>query len=281
MKILITGADGQLGKEIQNILDEDGIEVIAYGKKQLDITNRKEINTVLNQHQPNVIINAAAFTKVDLCEVEIEKAYLVNAIGPFNLAFEAKIINCRFFHISTDYVFNGDKNTPYEVEDFTSPKTIYGKSKKIGEELVMAINDDSTIIRTSWLYGHKGDNFVNTIVRLTNKLDEIRVVDDQIGCPTYTKDLALILQSLLNEKPGIYHVTNLGKCSWYEFASEIILFLNSKSKIIPVTTKEYGTKTPRPMYSVLSNKKLVNLQIQQRHWKEALHEFLRKEYVKQ
>jgi len=278
MKILITGADGQLGKEIQNLFVKDGIEIIPYGKKQLDITNRKEVNAVLNQHQPNVIINAAAFTKVDLCEVEIEKAYLVNAIGPFNLAVEAKKMDCRLFHISTDYVFNGEKNTPYEVDDFTSPNTIYGKSKKLGEELVLAINEDSTIIRTSWLYGHKADNFVNTMVNLSNKLDEIKVVDDQIGCPTYTKDLVLILQSLLNEKPGIYHVTNLGKCSWYEFACEILQFLNRKTKIIQVTTKEYGAKTPRPMYSVLSNKKLVDLQIHQRDWKEALHEFLRKEY---
>lgn len=279
MKILLTGADGQLGKEIQNLLFEDGIVIIPFSKKQLDITNRHQIKEVLNKYQPNVIINAAAFTKVDLCEVDVEKAYLVNAIGPFNLAFEAKQMNCKFVHISTDYVFNGEKSTPYEVDDVTGPNTMYGKSKKVGEELVTAINNESIIIRTSWLYGHSGDNFVKTMVNLSNKLDEIRVVNDQIGCPTYTKDLVLILKALLNEAPGIYHVTNIGKCSWYEFACEILTFLDRKTKIIPVTTQEYGTKTPRPMYSVLSNKKLVDLQISQRDWKDALYEFLRKEYA--
>ena len=277
MKILITGAGGQLGKELVRIFKENGDSVLSYNKQQLDITDCNQIREVLTEQQPDLIINTAAYTKVDSCEEKLDKAYLINAIGPCYLALEAKENNVIFFHISTDYVFDGEKSTPYVEEDITNPKTVYGKSKRLGEELVLNICKDATIIRTSWLYGHGGENFVNTIKKISDNLDEIRVVNDQYGCPTYTKDLGIAIKSLIGKPPGIYNITNYGSCSWYEFAIEIIKLLKKRTKIVPISTKEYGLKTPRPFYSVLSNKKLNDNQISTRNWKEGLFEYLKKE----
>lgn len=279
MRIIITGGDGQLGRELGQIFKKEGHTVFQYSKQQLDITDRGQIREILKRIEPEIIINTAAFTKVDLCETELEKAYLINGIGPYYLATEAKERNVKLFHISTDYVFKGDKLFPYEEEDTPHPKTIYGKSKRLGEELALIACENTTIIRTSWLYGHGGQNFVNTIKELSNQLSEIRVVDDQYGCPTYTKDLGIVIKELITRPPGIYHVTNSGSCSWFEFATEIIKLLKKQTKIIPIPTKEYGLKTPRPLYSVLSNKKLNNFDIKTRNWKEGLQEYLKKECV--
>ncbi|MEH7590391.1 dTDP-4-dehydrorhamnose reductase [Priestia megaterium] len=277
MKIVITGASGQLGKELTQIFKDKGYEVVPLEKKQLDITNQIKIKQMIVDIQPDFLINTAAFTQVDLCETEIEKAYLINGIGPYYLACEAKEKKIKFFHISTDYVFNGEKAEPYIEEDSPNPKTTYGKSKQLGEILALATYENTTIIRTSWLYGHEGENFVNTIKELASQTQEIRVVHDQYGCPTYTKDLGLAIQNLLEKPHGIYHVMNSGSCSWFEFATEIVTFLKSQTVVIPVSTEEYGSKICRPMYSVLSPKKLNSKGIFLRNWKEALHEFLKKE----
>jgi len=277
MKIVITGAGGQLGKSLIQLFTDKEYEVFPYNKQQLDITNPTNIKEILDKIQPDFLINTAAFTQVDLCETEIEKAYLINGIGPYYLASEAKEKKIKFFHISTDYVFSGEKLTPYLEEDSPGPKTIYGKSKQLGEALALATYENTTIIRTSWLYGHGGNNFVNTIKKLANYSQEIRVVYDQYGCPTYTKDIGIALKQLLTKPSGIYHVTNSGSCSWFEFANEIISFLNKRVNIIPVSSKEYGVKTPRPKYSVLSPKKLNSNGIFLRDWKEGLHEYLKKE----
>ncbi|USL39508.1 dTDP-4-dehydrorhamnose reductase [Priestia megaterium] len=277
MKIIITGGEGQLGRELGQIFKEEGHTVLQYSKQQLDITDRTQIREILKKIEPELIINTAAFTKVDRCETELEKAYLINGIGPYYLAVEAKKKNIKLFHISTDYVYSGDKLSPYEEEDTPYPKTIYGKSKRLGEELALMACENITIIRTSWLYGHGGQNFVNTIKKLSNQLGEIRVVNDQYGCPTYTKDLGIVIKELITRPPGIYHVTNSGSCSWFEFAREIIKLLKKQTKIIPVSTEEYGLKTRRPLYSVLSNKKLNSFDIKTRNWKEGLQEYLKKE----
>ncbi|MFB7637350.1 dTDP-4-dehydrorhamnose reductase [Peribacillus butanolivorans] len=277
MKIVITGAGGQLGKELIQLFKEEGYMVFPYTKQQLDITNRTKIKEMIERIQPDYLINTAAFTQVDLCETDKDKAYLINGIGPYYLACEAKEKKVKFFHISTDYVFDGEKNEPYEEEDSPDPQTIYGKSKQFGEALALTANENSTIIRTSWLYGHDGKNFVNTIKKLARHSQEMRVVHDQYGCPTYTKDLGIAIKNLLTKPHGIYHVTNSGSCSWFEFATEIVTFLNSQTVVIPVSTEEYGLKTPRPMYSVLSQKKLNSNGIFLRNWKEGLHEYLKKE----
>lgn len=279
MKILITGANGQLGKCLSQTLREEGHVVLTYSKEQLDITNRNQIREIIQKLKPELIINSAAFTKVDLCEKEIEKAYVINGIGPYYLAAESKEENIKFLHISTDYIFGGDQFSPYEEENQAVPKNIYGKSKRLGEELALVFGGDVTIIRTSWLYGHGGDNFVNTIKTLSERLDKIDVVDDQFGSPTYTKDLVNVIKKLITMPSGIYHVTNSGSCSWYEFAREIIKFLKKDTVITPISTQDYGSKTPRPLYSVLSNKKLNSTGIYVRNWKEGLCEYLEKECI--
>lgn len=277
MKIVITGAGGQLGKSLTQLFTDKDYEVFPYNKQQLDITNRTNIKEILDKIQPDFLINTAAFTQVDLCETELEKAYLVNGIGTYYLAQEAKEKKVKFFHVSTDYVFNGEKHQSYIEEDLTDPKTIYGKSKQLGEALALATYENTTIIRTSWLYGHGGNNFVNTIKKLANRSKEIRVVHDQFGCPTYTKDIGIAIEKLLTKPNGIYHVTNSGNCNWFEFATEIVTVLKLKTTIIPVSTEEYGLKTPRPRYSVLSHEKLNSNGVFLRNWKEGLHEYLKKE----
>lgn len=276
MKIVIVGANSQLGKElIKQLTDE--YEIFPFTKQQLDITNRVEIKEMIQKIQPDYLINTAAYTQVDLCETNISDAYFVNGIGPYYLACEAKKGKVKFIHISTDYVFDGEQNVPYVEEDVPNPQTVYGKSKLLGEELALSADKSTTIIRTSWLYGHGGKNFVNTIKKLISHAQDIRVVHDQYGSPTYTKDLCIAIKQLLKKPNGIYHISNSGSCSWFEFATEIGFALNSQAIVIPVSTKKYGLKTPRPMYSVLSHKKLNANGIFLRSWKEGLYEYLKKE----
>ena len=278
MKILLTGAEGQLGKELLQTFKHEGYTVFPCSKSQLDITNPNQIKKVLEKIEPDIIINTAAFTNVDLCEIQLEEAYLINGLGPYYLSSIAKEQNMKLIHISTDYVFKGDQFSPYEEDHITCPDTIYGKSKKLGEELALIFSENVTIIRTSWLYGHGGRNFVNTVKQLSDKLDEIKIVADQYGSPTYTKDLGNAIKQLINRPPGIYHITNSGNCSWFEFATEIITGVKRKTKVIPISTEEYGIKTPRPFYSVLSHKKIANNNIFMRNWKEGLYEYLVKEF---
>ncbi|MCM3308581.1 dTDP-4-dehydrorhamnose reductase [Priestia megaterium] len=278
MKIIVTGAKGQLGKELLEVFVREGYSVFPYSKQQLDITNPIQIREVFQKVKPDVVVNAAAFTKVDLCETELEKSYLINGLGPYYLAVEAKERNVKLIHVSTDYVFSGDQLTPYVEGDAPFPKTIYGKSKRLGEELALVFYENVTVVRTSWLYGHESENFVNTIKKLSDHLNEIQVVNDQYGCPTYTKDLSNVIKELVTKPSGIYHVTNEGCCSWFEFAKEIIKSLKKQTKIVPVSTEEYGLKTPRPRYSVLSNKKLNDSGIKVRNWKDGLNEYLEKEF---
>ncbi|MCA1036806.1 MULTISPECIES: dTDP-4-dehydrorhamnose reductase [Bacillus] len=277
MKVAITGAGGQLGRELTSSLARLGCSVLPFSRDEWDITDAYSTAERMKEVAPEVLINAAAFTAVDLCETQREEAFLINAIAPFYLAREAKRLQARFIHISTDYVFSGDQSVPWEEQDPPFPLNAYGESKRAGETLAMAANPDTLIIRTSWLYGHGGKNFVNTIARLLQTESKLEVVRDQMGSPTYTKDLAEAVYFLLEQAPGIYHVSNGGSCSWFEFAKEIAAFLKSGAEIEPVSTEAYGLPARRPPYSVLGNKKLNSCGFFMRNWKDALYDYLAKE----
>ncbi|MEW4263951.1 dTDP-4-dehydrorhamnose reductase [Priestia megaterium] len=275
MKVMVTGSEGQLGKELIRLFSSKGHLIHSYSKAQLDITNQICVEKELSAVQPEVLINTAACTQVDECETNRQQAYLVNSLGPYFLADALKGSKTQLLHLSTDYVFSGTQNVPYKEADLALPNTIYGKSKKIGEDLVLATHAHAKVIRTSWLYGKEGKNFVYTMQRLAKTSDKIRVVHDQHGSPTCTKDLALALYFLLSHPNGIYHMSNSGNCTWFEFAKEILATCQAPNQLIPVTTKKYGLKTPRPAYSVLDTAKIQQLGFSPRHWKDALHDFLR------
>ncbi|WP_353854282.1 dTDP-4-dehydrorhamnose reductase [Bacillus sp. Bos-x628] len=277
MKVLITGAGGQLGKELSKQLKEKDMSVISLTRSMLNITDQQAVRHAMRHYRPDIVVSAAAYTSVDQCETETEKAYLVNGIGAYYTALEAKQVGADVLHVSTDYVFDGQKGAPYQVDDQADPQTIYGKSKKLGEELIRLVSDEVKIIRTSWLYGHGGHNFVNTILRLAETKDHVRVVNDQFGSPTYTKDVAEALIHLFDQASGIYHVSNRESCSWFEFAKEIVARSGRSTTIEPISTEEYGFQTPRPAYSVLDLQAIEATGWQPRHWKEALQEYLQKE----
>lgn len=273
-KVLVTGAGGQLGLELCRQLKQAGYEVIALTKQMMNIGDQRSVRHSFGHYQPDIVVNTAAFTSVDKCETELDKAYLINGVGAYYTALESSRIGAQYVHISTDYVFDGKGTQPYREDGHLDPNTIYGKSKKLGEELIQLARTDSTIIRTSWVYGQSGSNFVHTMLKLAETKQELRVVNDQIGSPTYTKDLAEAVIKLFSHPPGIYHVSNSGICSWYEFAKAIMEESGLNTTITPVTTEEYGNPTPRPAYSVLSHRAIEEAGICPRHWREALREFL-------
>lgn len=278
MKVLITGASGQLGKELQKQFIKKNFDIIPLDKNKLDITKIKDVKNVVLKEKPDIVINCAAYTNVDDCETNEEKAFKVNSIGPRNLAIATNSIGAKMVHISTDYVFNGQANTPYREYDTVNPKSVYGKSKLFGENLVEKFNSRHFIIRTAWLYG-EGHNFVKTMMRLSSERDELSIVDDQIGSPTSTVDLARVIINLIQtEQYGLYHGTCEGSCSWYEFAKKIFEIKKINIKLNKISTEQLNRPAPRPRYSVLDNfmLKLIGLNTF-RHWEEALEEYLRKE----
>ena len=277
MKILITGANGLLGHELSSILKDHSLILLSHS--QLDISDSDQVNKQLDSSHPDVVINSAAYTQVDACETTYDLAIASNAAGPKNLAIKCKQLNIPLIHISTDYVFEGNekKNTPLEENDKLGPKTVYGKTKLEGEKLVMENCDKYFILRTAWLYG-EGKNFVKTMINLSKKNKELKVVNDQIGSPTYAKDLAKAIKEIVekkSEKYGIYHVTNKGQVSWYEFAKKIFEIKKIEIKVNPCTSEEYPRPAPRPHYSVLSDKKWIESGFTpMRNYEEALKEYL-------
>lgn len=274
MKILITGAYGMLGSDLREVLKN--FELICTGSKDLDIRNEEEVIDFISEKSPDFVINAAAYTAVDDCETNSEEAYAVNAIGPKNLAMACNKIDIPLVHISTDYVFDGTKRTPLVESDKLGPQSVYGKTKLEGEKFIQENTDKFFILRTAWLYGLHGKNFVSTMLDLAESHDEISVVNDQIGSPTYSLDLAVAITNLLHsDKYGIYHVTNEGECSWYEFSKMIFEMSNIDVKVIPVSTEEFPRPAPRPHYSVLDNKKWnASGFVPMRDYKEALGSYL-------
>ena len=276
IKIMVTGANGQLGQELVRQLTASEVELVAFTKEELDITNCDQVSSVCNELRPDVIINAAAYTNVDGAEANPELAYQVNAVGQRNLAFAAENIGAKICYISTDYVFNGQATSPYNEYSNTEPLGVYGQSKYAGEFLTSTLSSRYFIVRTAWVYGEFGANFVKTMLKLAEERDELGVVHDQIGSPTYTVDLAQFLIELVGtDKYGIYHCTNSGTCSWYEFAQEIFKLANKEIAVKPLTTEQFPRPAKRPAYSVLGDLALrVNGFTPRRHWKDALREYL-------
>ncbi len=277
MKILITGVKGQLGYEVMRLL-EGKEEICGIDIDDLDITDSKKTFDYISQFKPDVVVHAAAYTNVDGCESNVDLAYKVNAIGTQNLASACLENNAIMVYISTDYVFDGEKGEPYLEFDKPNPINIYGKSKLAGEQMVQKMLNRFFIVRTAWLYGINGNNFVKTMLKLAKEKEEIRVVDDQWGTPTYTRDLAEAIYKLLNtHNYGIYHCTNRGMCTWYDFAKKIFQIAGLRNtKVIPISTEELGRPANRPRYSVLRNY-MLELTIGDcfMDWEEALSEFLK------
>lgn len=283
MKILITGSKGQLGIEIIRQLRKNSIyQVIGMDKEELNIVNLDDINETILSVKPDVVINCAAHTAVDLCETDIENAYKINAIGPRNLAIACEKVRAKFVQVSTDYVFNGNENQPYREDNETCPNSIYGKSKLMGEQFTKEFCSKYFIVRTAWLYG-EGNNFVRTMLKLAQNNKELNVVNDQFGSPTSTVDLAKAIIDLINtENYGTYHGTCEGQCSWYDFAKKIFEISNIDIKVNPVSSEEFKRPAPRPKYSVLDNFmfKLVELN-SFRTWEDSLIEYLEAEGLKE
>ena len=268
MKILITGAKGMLGQDLCPTLEDLGHELVETDIHNLDITDFSAVQHFLNNEKPELIIHLAAYTNVDKAEEEPQKAELINGKGTENLAIMAAKLDIPIIGISTDYVFDGTKNSPYLPDDKPNPMSVYGKTKLMGEQAIQKHCKKFYIARTSWLYGHYGKNFVDTMLSLKDK-EVLKVVDDQIGTPTWTMDLSAALIKLLDKPYGIYHLSGGGKpTSWYNFAKTIFEYSNNKVNLIPCTTEEFPRPAKRPKYSFMDNDKML------RNWKLALKDYL-------
>jgi dTDP-4-dehydrorhamnose reductase len=276
-KILVTGANGQLGQCLQKISSQfEEFEFIFTDSETLDITNKEEVNDFFWQNAPDFCINAAAYTAVDLAETEVEIAFLVNADGTENLAEACAENNAQFIHVSTDYVFDGENNLAYTEEDFTNPLGVYGASKLAGDELALEVNPCSVILRTSWVYSEFGKNFVKTMLSLFATKEELNIVADQFGQPTNANDLAeAIMKIIKSEKitPGIFNFSNLGRISWFDFAEKIAELSEAKIKLNAIETSQYPTPAKRPKNSVLDLDKISKTYaIQLKPWEESLED---------
>ncbi|MFZ5435628.1 MAG: dTDP-4-dehydrorhamnose reductase [Bacillota bacterium] len=277
VKVLITGAAGQLGADLVKVLGHGGCQVIPAGRADFDITDLEATVKFITGAQPDAVVHSAAFTDVDACESQREKAFAVNSLGARNVAVAARKVDAKLFYISTDYVFDGLKEGSYFEFDRPNPLNVYGRSKLWGEELVKEQLQKFFIIRTAWLYGRVGRNFVKTMLMLGREKWELQVVNDQRGTPTYTGDLALQIKELLpTELYGTYHCSSQGACTWYEFAVEIFRLAGLSVRVKPVTTEEFRRPAKRPKNSVLENfaLNLEGLDIMP-HWKESLEKFMR------
>nr|WP_250565270.1 dTDP-4-dehydrorhamnose reductase [Adonisia turfae] len=288
MKILLLGCEGQVGQELKLTLPSLGA-VIAWNRTNLDLTNLESIVPAVVNQQPDVIVNAAAYTAVDKAESEPDLAHRINAAAPEKLAQAAVACGASLVHISTDYVFDGQQNRPYQPDTETNPLGVYGHSKRDGELAVQAITAQSVIFRTAWVYGAKGKgNFVKTMLRLGAERDELGVVYDQVGTPTWAYDIAQAIATLIphlqKNNFGVYHYTNSGAVSWYDFA--VAIFEEARtlgypiqlSHVQPITSEQYPTPSQRPAYSVLAGEKIAKVINQTApHWRTSLRKML-KEY---
>ena len=258
-RVLVTGANGQLGKSIHRVApDYPELKFVFTDVVELDITNSDDVNAFFNSNKIDYCINCAAYTAVDKAEEEVDKAYLLNAIAVKHLAEACKTSAAVLIHISTDFVFDGTKRTPYTEEDTPNPLSVYGKSKLKGEQYLQGILERHFIVRTSWLYSEYGNNFVKIMLRLAETRKQISVVNDQIGSPTYAGDLAEFIFKIISSEStayGLYHYSNLGEISWYDFAVEIFRQHKKDVLVVPISTSVYPTAAKRPKYSVLDKSK--------------------------
>lgn len=262
MKILITGAQGQLGRSLQDVFRSRGLNCLAFTRKELDITNLSQVREIIFKAKADVIVNAAAYTNVEQAEIDTLNAFSINELGACNLAIVASECNSSLIHFSTDYVFSGLRNTPWKVDSETKPLSVYGKSKLAGERIIERENpENSVIIRTSWLYSPHGKNFFKTILRRAIRENgSISVVDDQLGQPTNARDLAFQVACIIENRiqGGIFHITNSGIASWFDFAVEIFKLNGSDiDRVRPISSSEFKNKAERPSYSALDNSKII------------------------
>ncbi len=279
MKILVSGANGQVGKCLKDVADSfPGVQFIFLGRENFALEQFEMVHNVLETLKPDWVVNTAAYTAVDKAENESALAFLINGEAVGNLVNACRQNDCRLLHISTDYVFDGQKHSPYVETDTVNPLGVYGASKLMGEELIEANAPDSVIVRTSWVYSSHGNNFVKTMLRLMKEKDSIGVVNDQYGCPTYAIDLAeTLVQICLQQNPaaGIYHFSNTGPITWFDFASAIASITHSNCKVNAINTSQFPTLAKRPAYSVLSNEKLKStFGIEQKDWLQSLEHCL-------
>lgn len=282
MKVLVTGSAGQLGQDLVLLLQRQGHEVLGCDRQEMDITNLEQCMEIIGGFGPDAVIHCAAHTAVDAAETDVDAAYLINATGSRNVALAAERAGAKLVYISTDYVFDGMGTKPYHEYDNTDPQSIYGKSKRAGEILVQSLSSKFFIVRTSWVYGKYGNNFVKTMLKLGQEKPLLQVVNDQKGSPTYTVDLARFLLELIQtEKYGVYHASNSEACTWYEFTQAIfaeaedILGLKFTAKLEPCGTEQFPRPAPRPRYSVMEHLSIRTNGFEDiRSWREGLRDFL-------
>ncbi|MDF2037689.1 dTDP-4-dehydrorhamnose reductase [Cytobacillus oceanisediminis] len=278
MKVLVTGYGGQLGYDVVKEGAKRGLKMLGTTSKILDITNERKVFDYVYKLKPDVIVHCAAYTAVDKAEDDQENCYDVNVNGTKNLAQAAKEIDAKFIFISTDYVFNGEGEIPFTENDLPNPLGYYGKTKYLGEEIVQNVLDKWFIVRISWVFGTNGNNFIQTMLRLSETRNELNVVGDQYGSPTSTYDLSrLLIDMIQTDRYGIYHVSNEGFCTWAEFAEEIFKLSNRRVKINEISTEEYPTRAIRPKNSRMSKEKLIlNGFKPLPTWQDALSRYLSK-----
>ncbi|RLB08241.1 MAG: dTDP-4-dehydrorhamnose reductase [Deltaproteobacteria bacterium] len=274
-RVLVLGAQGMLGHDLVEACTLR-YEVIGLSKEDLDITRQEATRKVIKEISPDVVINAAGYTDVDGCEKKMQKAFTINGEGSKNVAKGCRYSGAKLVYISTDYIFDGEKGSPYSEDDTPNPQNIYGESKLLGERYIEKFLDDYLIVRTQWLYGSHGRNFVETILTLAEETDRIEVVNDQVGSPTYTVDLSRAILTLLSKDlRGIFHVSNSGSCSWYEFALEILRLAGTeKVEIVPISSCILNRPAKRPLYSVFDCQRLrKEAGVDMRSWQEALQDY--------
>ena len=275
--ILVTGITGQLGYDVLRELEKRGLDCIGTTRKEIDLSTEDGAKNFILKNKPETVIHCAAYTAVDKAESEAEMAITVNGLGARRVAEACREIDAKMLFVSTDYVFGGDGKTPYETADEKNPVNTYGRSKLLGEDAVSMILKKYFIVRTSWVFGKNGKNFVKTMLNLADKNKKLRVVNDQIGSPTYTADLApLLVDMIQTDKFGVYHATNEGFCSWADFAKEIFKQANKKVEVEPIATADYPTPAKRPFNSRLSKKSLDDAGFKRLpSWESAVERYLK------
>jgi dTDP-4-dehydrorhamnose reductase len=275
VRVLVTGAGGQLGLELAEILPGRGHETVALSRAELDVADPDAVDEMVGTHRSDLVVNAGAYTNVDGCETETDLAYAVNALGPRNLAQICERLGCDLLHVSTNYVFDGEADRPYEPFDLPNPISAYGRTKLAGEEYVKHLTRRWYVVRSAGIYG-RGHNFVRTMLRVAGERDVLKVKADEFISPTYARDLAEGIARIAESgRYGLYHLTNAGSCSWYEFTQEIFRLAGIDVEVVPIPGSEYPLPAARPANGVLSSLGSFEL----RHWREALTDYLEREAV--